>query len=381
MTYDGSDPDSDGVVEADVDNESVSTDELGGKYPSRVRAVNESGVVALIDPDSSSSPVTDAVDALISESPSGNAWNGTLILPSQPVENDGPINLKNNATITTYGGGYGEVQFTSDTIGLDVSGSTNTVIRGGLKLTGPGWDTGTNPAVYTDLNSSWHSWDFIFTEDWGGASLYAPDVDPLYMMHVGLWRARRHDPEQNTGNSNKFIFNHRKGISNTFGTVILANPSNVPSGTTPGGYSSGAYTTVGTLEVLGGIGDDLATPPVLADGIMCMNIGLINHEPIGVSMNELTALIRTKGMAVNINFARVAGRDVNRISHAFEPTSSRFPPVSVKNAAHTGNALRITDPPTGGPSRLLEEQSMIQDSTGTTGWSHGIECVDGYYKP
>lgn len=69
--------------------------DLRGSYPNRVRAIAESGVVASIDPSTTSTPVQDATDAIDNAGPlvgsSGMAAGAVLLPPKTNIQEQGPI--------------------------------------------------------------------------------------------------------------------------------------------------------------------------------------------------------------------------------------------------------------------------------------------------
>jgi len=359
-----------------VDASSIDTDDLGGKYPKRVRAIGQSGVVSSIDPSTTTTPVSDAAQAL-RDAP-GEGWSGYIILPPGGVDNDSSVTLDGYGGFISPGPGAGEIRFTSDTKGLILGAKGHTSIKGGLKLTGPGWNTGTEPAIYSNVNNARHVWDYIATEDWGGQSLLN-ETEPLYFLNVGLWHASKHDPARNTDTSHNYVYYHDSGVSNSFGTIILANGETVPSGTTPAGLRSGTWASIGTLEVLGDIGSN-----DFAEGVMniqggSVSVGFVNHEGLTLSVPETKHYFNVNDGALYVDHART-NRDVETGTRMYQPRGGRIPKIAERGGSVIGNHIALAKEPINRSVKYDGEQSEILDNSGSTGWEYGIEAADGYLK-
>lgn len=351
---------------------------LTGRYLDAVRAIGQGGVLASIDPSTSSAPITDAADAL--RAAPGPGWSGVIELPPGGVEQSETISLEGHGGFVSPGARNGRIQFTEDVVGLELGEQGHTTIRGGLTLEGPGWDVGTQPAIKTTSNGPWHCWDHIETRDWGGQTLLA-EAEPQYFWRVGLWRASKHDPARQTSQL-PHVWDSVGGKSNSFGGVILSNPEQTPSGTTPGGYLDKGYSSIQTLEVLGDIGSgDAGRPLVNARNRGYLDIDYLNAEPIGVDVPRSNIGVRVASSAVRVGHMTLVDRET---WHAMllngGANGSSLPSPHLIGSSSTEEMLTVASAPTA-PVDYRGEQSTVNDATGSTGWPAGVSCVDGYLSP
>lgn len=338
------------------------------------------GMSDAIDPSATDTPVSDAAQKL-RDAPGSN-WSGHIILPPGGVDNNSSVTFDGDGGFVCPGPRASEIRFTSDTKGLIIGGNSS-FIQGGLKLTGPGMANGSEPAIYSNTNSPWHVWDYIETEGWGGESLLT-ETQPMYFMNVGVWRAKDHDPAQNSDASeNAVIDHHGGGISNSFGTMIIANDmSSIPSGEVPTGFYSEGFSDFQTLEVLGAVGDDSIGAPAVRTRNGGVTIGTLNSEGLSYGSNSNNACVmRTDYGTISVDFCHLHDRSVERYYYAFQPRGGDIPIVRQEGSTSITDKFVIQDPPQAGPVKFAGEQSEISDQTGSTGWTYGIECADGYLKP
>jgi hypothetical protein len=339
------------------------------------------GVSDAVDPSNTTTPVSDAAQ-ILRDSP-GPGWSGYIILPPDGVDNDAKVTCDGFGGFVCPGPRATEIRFANDTIGIDWTGAGKTFIQGGLRLVGPGWDSGTQPAMYCgDASVGWHIWDWVETEDWGGQSLLV-DPGPMYFVNVGIWSTINHDPAQ-SGSVRDYIIDHDSGASNTVDHIIMFNDAIPPSGTVPGGfYSESSVYETKVVESIGAVGD---TGPenVIIRSNGYFGTGHVNIEDASVSgLGKLGHAFRTyQGRIHCRGDVNVVDRNIDWGIYADQARGGQFPAV-FNGAGSTLNQefVRLTSPPIDLPAEIRAEQSQVGDYTGTTGWAYGVECVDGYLKP
>jgi hypothetical protein len=421
MTYDNTDSNADGTVDAEVDNSLIDTangelkgdvdvksndingvggiqaSSVFGDITSNVYAIGESGIIDVVDPSTTTTPVTDAANSLINNTPLPG-WGGQVILPPQIVQNDATIPEMKNGTITSLGA-WGSfrtvsnsgpaVQFTSDVEGLVLG--DNFGINGGLKLIGPGATTGTKPAITTNGQVGTGNADRIFTQDWGGPSFYPNNGntgESFFFVNVGQWYAYRHNPARH--GQTDFILKLGQGVSNTINHCIIHN--GFTDGTTlssvPQALRSQSVLKINGMEFFGQVGSNSTTSSAALGMGAHTHIGYLSIEegPDPAKSPTIGTVAQIGGSTASIRAIQVAeGRDVDRFYNLARFGSGGIKGGYLQKPIQTGSGsittpLEVFTVPDE-PIQYSGERASLTDSTDTTGWAAGIDCADQYYKP
>lgn len=197
--------------------ESVSTDDLTGAYPGKVRAVGGGEVVASIDPSTTSTPVADACAALNSAGVIGE------VLVSGSVNEDAPLSNLYGNVVRGVGGGKSQLTFNlpdSTTPGVDLQRGSGVYDQDGgfenLILYGGGFSSDSNVAILA-RNGDYEGFtlDRVIFNNWGGGAFHDDGVDSsLYNMDWGFVQAT------NIGGD---VFNFGAlGIANSADTILVS---------------------------------------------------------------------------------------------------------------------------------------------------------------
>jgi len=150
------------------DFNSLDTDELGGTYPDQVRGIAEGGVVATIDPSTTTTPVTDAMDAV------NTAGGGIVLLPGGTTQNAGSLPDYSGMIVKGQGRLASVIEITGDGAhGIEASnGATGAIFKDFRLSHANGVAGNTGSAIYFDSTFSTVKFENVRFSQWSGAACF-----------------------------------------------------------------------------------------------------------------------------------------------------------------------------------------------------------------
>jgi hypothetical protein len=303
MTYDSTDSNADGVIEADVENDSVSTKNLQNE--SDLLLVGGSGsLVRRLDPQGRSTPVQDAFDIL------GPNGGGTVYLPGTKVTNDGPITNPGSVGLIGHGLSNSIIEITatgSNVHGLELNGPFT--YGSWFTLQGPGETEDTGVGLYAEGEENgqrFHNYGPFQINSFGNRAIHFKRDTA-----AGPWQSTFQQIEINNcdAGGEHLILIEGDGTAKYVINNLRMTASDAKTGQDSGALFTEGDMQIGFINAQGAISS--VTPPNanpdsvigLRDASMVINTAF--YEPLGDNNSTPTHIIGQQGGSLAINRVRV----------------------------------------------------------------------------
>lgn len=361
---------------SEADANSIDTGDLTGSYPTRVRAIDSSGVVASIDPSTTSTPVQDAVNAISSNFPFGG---GTVLLPPANVQEAGTPAFPSNVSMIGHGMETSGIEITatgSGVRGLEINGSQMRFI--GFRIKGAGYGATQGPCIVPNANVHHVTFDHIRIVDWPNKALSNRATgSQIWQSKFGVFWAE----VDAGGQSNPYIIDLQNGATarNVFDNLQLIG-RDTGSGADSGGiYLLDAAMQVNQLNMNGTIGT--------SGNIIDCERGMFQaatamYEPSSNRNSTPTAVIGERGdFTVHVDRLRIAegGQGAGHVNHAYrvygaDGGGSTYGFVEIDGSPLIGDKVHLDADIANFPSFYFGPSSDVNNDTGGT-LSQPIVCL------